>query len=99
MILVAGSLQYAPGAIQALRQDMQKFVEATRREDGCINYDLAVDTSDPNRLILFERWRDQMALDAHFKSAHMSAWRQVVTAAGPVDRDLSVWEVDEGRKL
>lgn len=99
MILVAGSLKYAPGAIQALRDEMQKFVEATRREDGCINYDLAIDTSDPTRLILFERWRDQKALDGHFNSPHMAAWRKAIAAAGPVERDLSVWEVTEGRKL
>jgi quinol monooxygenase YgiN len=99
MILVAGSLKYAPGAIQELQDEMQRFVEATRREDGCINYDLAIDTSDPTRLILFERWRDQTALDGHFNAPHMAAWRKAMAAAGPVERDLSVWEVNEGRKL
>lgn len=99
MILVAGSLKYTPGAIHTLRDDMRQFVEATRREDGCINYDLAIDTSDPTRLILLERWRDQKALDGHFNSPHMAAWRKAIAAAGPVERDLSVWDVDEGRKL
>lgn len=99
MILVAGSLTYAPGAIQGLRDEMLRFVEATRREDGCINYDLGIDTSDPTRLILFERWRDQKALDRHFSSPHMAEWRKAVAAAGPVERDLSVWEVNEGRVL
>ena len=78
---------------------MQRFVEATRREDGCINYDLAIDLSDPTRLILFERWSDQKSLDGHFNSSHMAAWRKAIAAAGPVERDLSVWEVNEGRKL
>ncbi len=99
MILLAGSLRYPPGAIQLLKDEMQKVVEATRREDGCINYDFALDISDPTRLIVFERWRDQAALDGHFKSPHMAAWIKAGAAAGPVERDLSVWEVNEGRKL
>lgn len=99
MILVAGSLKYAPGAIPMLEDAMQKVVQATRREDGCINYDFAIDVSDPTRLIVFERWRDQKALDGHIDSPHIAEWRKAGATAGPVERDLFVWEVSEGRKL
>lgn len=99
MILVAGTIKYQPGIIQKLKADMQKVVAATRREDGCINYDFAVDVTQPDTLIIFERWRDQKALDAHFQSAHMAEWRKAGAAAGPAERNLSVWTVDEGRKL
>ena len=99
MILVAGAIKYQPGAIEKLKPDMQKMVAATRKEDGCINYDFAVDVSDPNTLIIFERWRDQKALEAHFQSAHMAEWRKAGAAAGPVERNLSAWTVEEGRKL
>jgi quinol monooxygenase YgiN len=99
LILIAGFLKYPPGGIDKLRGEMEKVVEATRREDGCINYDFAIDISDPTRLIVFERWRDQDALDAHIKSAHIAAWRAAGAAAGPAERHLTVWEVDEGRAL
>ena len=99
MILVAGTVKYQPGAIEKLKSDMQKVVAATRKEDGCINYDFAVDISDPTTLIIFERWRDQKALEAHLQSTHVAAWRKAGAAAGAVERNLSVWTVDEGRKL
>lgn len=78
---------------------MRRMVEASRREDGCIEYTFAVDVLDSTRLVVFEQWRDQKALDEHRASPHMAEWRQAHTAVGPVERDLSVWEVDEGRKL
>ena len=99
MILVAGTIKYQPGAIERLKSAMQKMVAATRQEDGCINYDFAVDVADPDTLIIFERWRDRQALEAHFQTTHMAAWRKAGEAAGPVERNISLWAVDEGRKL
>ena len=99
MILIAGFLKYPPGEIEKLKDDMQKVVEATRREEGCINYDFAVDITDPTRLIVFERWRDHEALDGHIGSPHMTAWRAAGAALGAPERHLSVWTVGKGRAL
>jgi len=99
LILIAGFLKYPPGGIEKLKDEMRTVVEATRREDGCINYDFAVDVADPTRLIVFERWRDQKSLDGHIKSPHIASWRAAGAATGPAERHLSVWEVGEGRAL
>jgi len=99
LILIAGFLKYSPGGIDLVRDEMEKVVEATRREDGCINYDFAIDIADPTRLIVYERWRDQEALERHTRSPHISAWRAAGAAAGPVERHLTVWEVGEGHEL
>src|SRR5262249_32762138 len=99
MILVAGTIKYQPGAIAKLKPAMQKMVAATRKEDGCINYDFAVDITEPDTLILFERWRDRPAIEAHFQTSHMAEWRKAGEAAGPAERNISLWTVDDGRKL
>jgi quinol monooxygenase YgiN len=99
MILIAGFVKYAPGAIEKLKGEMLKMVAATRAENGCINYDFAVDVSDPTKLIVFERWRDQKALEGHMSSAHMAAWRKAGAGAGPAERNLAIWEVGEGKTL
>ena len=57
------------------------------------------DLADPDTLILFERWRDQAALDAHGKSAHMAEFQKVMAANPPTSRDLRVYETDEGNPL
>ena len=38
-------------------------------------YTFAQDLSDPNVLVLCERWRDSAALEAHGKSDHMRAFQ------------------------
>jgi quinol monooxygenase YgiN len=41
------------------------LVEPTRKEPGCIAYDLCQDSRDPTQLAMIEEWETQQALDAH----------------------------------
>lgn len=52
---------------------VRSFLEPTHEEEGCVRYALHRDTSDPRRLVLVERWRNQADLDAHFTRPHMTS--------------------------
>jgi len=41
-------------------------------------------------------WRDRDALAAHFKAPHMAEWRAAQPALGLSERDIRVYETDEG---
>lgn len=53
----------AAGVLRSLR-------DASRAEAGCIAFDVARSTDDPNTFVLYEEWRDQAALDFHYKTEH-----------------------------
>jgi quinol monooxygenase YgiN len=42
----------------------------TVKEDGCLGYEVSRGNEDPNTFVLYEKWRDQAALDAHFEMEH-----------------------------
>jgi len=46
--------------------------DASRREAGCVAYDVARDVDDPTVFVLHEVWRDQAALDAHYAEEHFT---------------------------
>jgi quinol monooxygenase YgiN len=48
--------------IEAARRTM---VEPTRKEPGCIEYDLCQDQADPTRFAMIETWEDEASLGAH----------------------------------
>lgn len=102
MIQINGTITLAPGTI-ANNPDtveaMKAMVAASRAEDGCYTYTFAQDLSDPDTLIVYERWRDQDALAAHGKSAHMAEFQKIMAANPPVGRDLRVYQTDEGNPL
>ncbi|MHC5305658.1 putative quinol monooxygenase [Bartonella sp. LJL80] len=49
-----------------------ELVEKTRKEDGCISYDLFVDEEDTGHFVFIETWRDHAALGAHAQSEHFT---------------------------
>ena len=53
----------------------------------------------PGLIRVFEAWRDQAAIDAHFQAPHMAAWRAAWPALGVSDRRLSLYEVASEREL
>jgi quinol monooxygenase YgiN len=44
---------------------------ASLREPGCIGYEVCRGDADaPGSFVLYETWRDQAALDAHYEAEH-----------------------------
>lgn len=102
MIQINGTITLAPGTIADNPETVEAIkamVAASRAEDGCLTYTFAQDLSDPDTLIIYERWRDQDALAAHGKSAHMAEFQKVMAANPPLGSDLRVYHTDEGSPL
>ena len=62
-----------PGAEEEVRGHLLTAVEATLKEEGCIQYDLHVSTSEPGRFFFYENWTDAEALKRHAGSDHIKA--------------------------
>ena len=97
MLLIVGTIRLPAGKLQDARPVMARMIAASRAEDGCAEYSYAEDVLDPGLIHVKELWRDQPALDRHFASAHIAAWRLTWPALGIRDRDLRVYEVGEPR--
>ncbi len=99
MIQINGTLKLAPETLSKGREAIVAMVRASRAEDGCIEYGFAQDLTDPDVLYLVERWRDRAALDAHSASPHMAEFRRAMAANPAVERDLRIFETDDGLPL
>jgi quinol monooxygenase YgiN len=60
-------------ATSKVLQLLPELAEKTRLETGNISYTIYQSESDPNTLILHERYMDAAALEAHKNSAHYQA--------------------------
>jgi len=98
-LIVAGTVRVPPENLDGLRPHMVDMMTATRAEDGCIAYGYAEDVAEPGLIHVFEVWRDQAALDAHFRAPHMAAWRAAWPSFGVSDRRLFAYEVASERPL
>ena len=99
MIQINGTIRIAENAEESTISALVTMMEKSRAEDGCIDYTFGRDLSDPQVLLLFERWRDAAALAAHGQSDHMREFQKVMAANPPASRDLRRYETDEGKPL
>jgi len=99
MILVAGHFRIPLEHLGAARPLMREVIAATHREDGCLSYSYAEDVSEPGLIRVMETWRDRTCLDAHFQTPHMARWVAERAEFGLYDRNIRLWDVDEGEAL
>ncbi len=72
MLVVIATMKAKAGKERELAEVLSRFVAPTRREAGCIQYDLHVDQGDPGSFAFYERWVDEAALEAHLKTPHIT---------------------------
>jgi quinol monooxygenase YgiN len=98
-VIIAGTVRVPPENLAGLKPHMLTMLAASRAEDGCLTYSYAEDVAEPGLIRVFEAWRDQAAIDAHFTTAHMAAWRAAWPGFGVTERKLFAYEVASERPL
>ena len=98
-LIIAGTVRVPPENIAGIRPHMDAMMAGSRAEAGCIAYGYAQDLQTPGLMHVFEEWADQAAIDAHFASAHMAAWRAAWPSFGVSDRALTLYEIASQRPL
>jgi quinol monooxygenase YgiN len=62
-----------------VRKALSALVAPTRREEGCLGYELFESAAAPGVFVTQERWRGQDDLDAHLQTEHVA---EAFAAAG-----------------
>lgn len=58
--------------VSRVREILSELVEPTRRESGCLSYELLQNSSDPTDFVFVEKWASASAEHAHFATPHVS---------------------------
>ncbi len=68
-----------PDQAVKVREILGARVEPTRREPGCLSYELLQNNTDPTDFVFVEQWASASAEQAHFATSHIeSALQQLV---------------------
>ncbi|MGO8706463.1 MAG: putative quinol monooxygenase [Terracidiphilus sp.] len=99
MLLIVGMVRLSAECMEDARPSMAAMIEASSAEAGCLEYCYAEDVLEAGLIHIKERWTDRSALDDHFKSAHLAAWRETWPSLGIKDRNLYLYEVGEPQAI
>ena len=96
MIVVTAKLQSLPGMRAKVIELAAPCVEATRKEKGCLRYELFISSEDDVTLQLIEEWADSDSLRAHLETPHIKVFReQREDCLAKGNRVLKIFEAKE----
>jgi len=84
-------LRAREGQETLLEAELRALVGPTRKEDGCLTYDLHRSADGPGGFLLHEVWASREAHTQHTKTAHFLRWNARKDAL-LASRDATFWK-------
>lgn len=91
-IAVVATFQARPGRETELKEALIGLVAPTRKEAGCINYDLHVSQEDSAKFLFHENWASNTHLDAHLKNTHIQVLLPRLNDLCVGMPEIKIWE-------
>ena len=98
MVIVGGTFEFDADRRDLFLASRSEMMRVSRAEPGCLEYTFAADPLDPGRVVLFERWTDQDALDAHLVIRRANP-EPPETAVAPISSSIVIDDVSGERRL
>ncbi len=70
MIVLTATYLAKPGEREAIEAAMREMIRHTRQEPGCLVYLIQRSQENGHKYLLYERYTDQAAFEAHTNSDH-----------------------------
>jgi quinol monooxygenase YgiN len=105
MYIVVAPIQIKKGFKERFLEEMIGDARGSvTNEPGCLRFDVVQDSNDPDRIWLYEVYRDEDAFQAHLQAPHYIKWRDATkdwTEEPPIQLVIggsNIWPPDEDWK-
>ena len=85
-IVVLARIKARQDSTETVKSELLKMVEPTRKEAGCITYQLHQDIEDPSVFVFYEIWQSAASLERHKDTDH---YRHYAVNSVRIDRGKS----------
>ena len=75
LFTVVARVQAKDGCETAVATELHKLIEPSRRDKGCLNYDMHVSLESPGIFVFYENWETKAHWEAHMETEHLQMWR------------------------
>ena len=81
VLTIVANIHAKPDKIELVKAELQKLIDVTRAEDGCIQYDLHQDNENPAHFMFYENWESRDLWQAHMNADHLAAYMEATEGA------------------
>ena len=93
MFKIVSKNEYDPKDIDAALELIDELIACTRKEEGCISYELFRKIDDPNTMTFVETWESLDCIKAHSVSDHVKNISPKVRALRTKEYGIDVYEL------
>lgn len=91
MVKVVAKKHVNEGKVEEVVKLYEELVIASRREEGCIKYELYQDEQDSSILAVIEEWESRKALDKHMNSEHFTRIVPMIAELTSKKSDINIY--------
>ena len=67
-LTIVGIIEVKDNQTEFVKENLFKLIEITKKEDGCLQYDLHQDNNNTNLFLLFENWQNKELWQKHMNN-------------------------------
>ncbi|MEM9776563.1 MAG: putative quinol monooxygenase [Chloroflexota bacterium] len=80
-LTIVARIEAKSDKIDLVKSELLKLIEPTRKEAGCIQYDLHQDNENPAVFLFYENWENRDFWQDHMNNAHLAAYMEATDGA------------------
>lgn len=80
-LTIVAHINAKPERIELVKSELHNLIEATRAEEGCIDYDLHQDNENPAHFMFYENWESRELWLAHMENQHIADYKAATEGA------------------
>jgi len=92
-IRVVARVVALPDKVEEVKSVLLGLIEPTRKEQGCIVYELLQNQADPTDFTFVEEWESQALLEAHLASAHIEEAESQLDGLVAAEPDIRLYQL------
>ena len=91
-VTVVARVKAKPGKEAEMRKELQSLLAPSRRDEGCLSYDLHQGRDNPALFLFFENWASKEHLDRHLQKPDLQAALARAGQLAAEPPEISLWE-------
>ncbi|WP_298762724.1 putative quinol monooxygenase [uncultured Polaribacter sp.] len=80
-LTIVAKIVAKPEKRDLVKKELQKLIDITKAEKGCINYDLHQDNENENLFLFYENWESRELWQTHMKNTHLTEYANATEGA------------------
>lgn len=80
-LTIVAKILAKPEKRELVRSELVKLIDITKKEKGCINYDLHQDNENKNLFLFYENWESRDLWQTHMNNTHLADYMKATDGA------------------